>query len=846
MSHTQYDPDMDNIATCVERTGQDAGFEAGAGRADLTVRLDGYACTDDYPAPLQTVAAGIRNSISPLQFMAGINTVSWQLGNRAFLRWVGGLHAGGQDSDTSEISAPILQDPDLILTNPAPLQYMPKKHKKKGEAVTEKTPAALPQTRPEAGTATIAEPETTLPEAEPGATDVPGKKKKKKKSRVQVALNTLRDDGVEAFHHYIEAEIGETDLLRALTERISRAEDLVVKRAGALAVVEERMRVLDPKAAQVPPQAAASGRRQVVEKAVIAPDATSLSLKERDILKCCLYGNAGKLRRLLMHGEVNLNVGIADATPLILAASKGHTAAVRELLSARGIDINLAQNKGGTALFMAAQHGYVDIVNLLLEDGRINVNLATLDECTPLCIAAQHGKEQVVRLLIRRPDIKVDARQFDLATPLFCAAQDGFTGIVELLLRRGANVNLTLDDGTSPLTAAARKGNTDVCRLLLREPDIQVNQPSASGITALALACEAGYKEIVKLLLRKGADANLSTETGISPLHVASLHGHTAVVGLLLNAGADTDATVVVTDESTYTAHQIAWLVGNREIAALLAARRRVRAEQSARLERLSPCLRPQGQALEDKADPSTSPTAPTLSSPPDTIGLSTRPGEAAATAISPVDPGSQATPEKTPGPLETAKQALRQEVLGKLKNDNLESLEGIRLLLDVNTTADIDGLCNLYNRLAHIERKKERARRRQPVRGRGLAAGTEAAPVGAASPRFALGDRQNLDADALEKEIRKHLDEARHRFVSQAVNDMEFGRGKPTSGYPGLLHASAGIPGVRSCSVFYCRDAARQLIRIVGIGYHLDAETYRLDYTDKALSGVGSTLRLS
>ena len=324
--------------------------------------------------------------------------------------------------------------------------------------------------------------------------------------------------------------------------------------------------------------------------------------------------------------------------------------------------------------------------------------------------------------------------------PFFVPPRDGFTGIVELLLRRGANVNLTLDDGTSPLTAAARKGNTDVCRLLLREPDIQVNQPSASGVTALALACEAGYKEIVKLLLRKGADANLSTESGISPLHVASLHGHTAVVGLLLNTGADTDATVVVTDESTYTAYQIAWLVGNREIAALLAARRRARAEQPAGFERLPPCLRPQGQALEDKADPSTSPTAPTQSSPPDTIGLSTRPGEAAATAISPVDPGSQPTPEKTPGPLETAKQALRQEVLGKLRNNNLESLEGIRLLLDVNTTADIDGLCSLYNRLAHIERQKERARRRQPVRGRGLAAGTEAAPVGAASPRFALG----------------------------------------------------------------------------------------------------------
>ena len=74
----------------------------------------------------------------------------------------------------------------------------------------------------------------------------------------------------------------------------------------------------------------------------------------------------------------------------------------------------------------------------------------------------------------------------------------------------------------------------------------------------------------------------------------------------------------------------------------------------------------------------------------------------------------------------------------------------------------------------------------------------------------------------------------------------MEFGRGKSTTGYPGMLHASAGIPGVGSCSVFYYRDAALQLIRIVGIGHHLDQETYRLNYASRALRRRGQILRLS
>ena len=102
------------------------------------------------------------------------------------------------------------------------------------------------------------------------------------------------------------------------------------------------------------------------------------------------------------------------------------------------------------------------------------------------------------------------------------------------------------------------------------------------------------------------------------------------------------------------------------------------------------------------------------------------------------------------------------------------------------------------------------------------------------------------MDVDAVEGEIRKYLDQSRHRFISQALNDMEFGRGKPISDYPGLLHASAGIPGVGGCTVFYYTDVARQLTRIVGIGHHLDAASYQLDYRAGELAGRGRKLRLS
>ena len=170
---------------------------------------------------------------------------------------------------------------------------------------------------------------------------------------------------------------------------------------------------------------------------------------------------------------------------------------------------------------------------------------------------------------------------------------------------------------------------------------------------------------------------------------------------------------------------------------------------------------------------------------------------------------------------------------------------EIVEMLLEaVNTVADLDGLCSIYNRMATIERKKLRSTRKhapRPVPG----AGDDAALPGACPPVFSLGDKQRLDADAVEDAIRQHLAQTYHRFISQAVNDMEFGRGKPTPGYPGVLHVSAGISGVGSCSVFFSPGDEANPVRIAGIGHHLDRRTYRLTYAAAGLQGL-RTMRLS
>ena len=942
MIHASYNPETYNTTTETGQAGQ-AVVRPGSARYDSGVQAAPCsaetACADADTNPLQRVAAGILGGVCPREFRAGIDAGNRHMGNRAFLHWVGGLQGRDRDPHTNELAAGGFGRSRQALTLltrmhegrgnvaaipvPAdgPLQLMPKRKKKVAPSTFEVPPSAS-EVPPEAsGTvspgadvetlpvfgAAVSEAAVTMPHTDPAVTATPGQKKKKKKSRVQVALNTLREEGVEALKSYIEAEISEAELLRTLTERISRAQDLGDNKEAARRVVEARLRVLDPESVPVIAQAAEPGPGQSRAKTDKARVRSELSIRERELFDACSIGDIRKVTRLLRYVNIDINIGSQYGTLLCIASHNYNLGIIRELLSRPGIDVNLATEDGGTPLFYAAQDGYVEVVKLLLAAPGINVNLATDEGVTPLYIAAQEGhvevvrlllaapginvnsatldvgaaplmiaatkgREEIVRLLLDAPDIDINTRMYNGATPLYNAAGYNFSGIVEQLVKRGANVNLTLLKGTTPLSGAASFGNLEVVRALLQAPAIAVNVAREDGLTPLAIASQEGYKDIVRLLLRKGADPNREHKSGLNPLQVASLKGHAGIVEMLLNAGAEIDAEIE-DEEQRYTPYSLGQLAGHRKVISVLAAHRRRREEEAARLEDLSPCLRPQGPVLEGEQEGSTPATMPPLPSimstaqpggtvsipvvspdksgegsgvPAETLSATTAEALPAVTVTVPSMPvrsGEGVSEAALSSPLAQAQSELRQEVLGKLRNDNLEPLEGIRLLEDVNASSNIDSLCTLYNRLAGIERQRERARRRGRRREVVFMA---PAPAQAGAPQFALGGYEGLDAEVVDAEVKRHLKQRYHRFVSQAVNDMEFGRGKPTSGYPGLWHVSAGISGVGSCSVFYYLDGSGEWIRIVGIGHHVGRAVYRLDYATEELGRRGQVLRIA
>ena len=787
MSYTTYAPETD---LPVSGTGQSGPGVAVSGRSGAAGGCGGVGMAVDGSEALARVLAGVQDGAGMRGFQAGIEAGQRALGNRAFLRWVGELRSGGREAV-------------------APLQLMGKKRKKPGAG----PPAPAPgETRP-------------LPA-------------------------TAGNGG-----------------------------------AGSCCGTQGH---------------AGAAKQGVREEAQIAPVRTEFTPRECKLFGACVNGNAGIFRQFIRFGEVDVNMSDQFGPLLCHVAYGGHAAITRELLSMPDIDVNLAQQAGATPLYLAAQWGHEKVVELLLAVTGINVNLATKQGSTPLHIAAQKGyveiagrllaapginvnaemlekhitplhlalhlrHEKVAGLLLDAPGIDVDKPLTTGVAPIHFAARKNLPGIVEKLVRRGADVNLALAGGLTPLFFAAEEGHLEVVRVLLQAPDIRINQARGIRYVPLGVAAQHAHKDMVRLLLRKGADPNIRTATGLTPLHVVCLHGHMALVQMLLHFGADTDAEVQDPEGTrpAQTPYGLAELGGHRGIMSVLAAHRR-HSEAASPLEQLPVTAEP-GRTAKTLASPvavshpvtaagapvqhtsSSSPEAPE-SRPMEGQDVSAQATARAASASATPDRPDKAgtgTQAAARTPLAQARDALRQEVLGKLRADNLEPLEGIRLLEDINATDSLDALCSLYNRLAHIERHTERARRAGKRREAVLLT-VGPGPALAAAPVFTLAENAGLDAEGVEGEIKKHLHQRYHRFVSQAVNDMEFGRGKPTTGYPELRHVSAGIPGVGSCSVFYYLDAVRNRIRVVGTGHHVGSASYRLDYAAEELGEAGRILRIA
>ncbi|MFT7087385.1 MAG: ankyrin repeat protein [Rickettsiales bacterium] len=94
----------------------------------------------------------------------------------------------------------------------------------------------------------------------------------------------------------------------------------------------------------------------------------------------------------------------------------------------------------------------------------------------------------------------------------------------------------------SPLIEACYENEVQTVEKILDLDNSEINFKTGSGDTALHIAAQNGYLELVIALLTRGADVNLLTSNGWTALHFAAQRGYLEVVKILIRAKVNVNA----------------------------------------------------------------------------------------------------------------------------------------------------------------------------------------------------------------------------------------------------------------------------------------------------------------
>ena len=227
--------------------------------------------------------------------------------------------------------------------------------------------------------------------------------------------------------------------------------------------------------------------------------------------------------------------------PLPAALYKRHFR-VANLLYRHGADVHVHGFDGKTPLHAASSRGHVDIMRWLLDHGA-HAEYPDETHWAPLHYAVFGGVEAVQLLLDHNADINL--RDGEGGTLLFGALFDrrSLASVVvdaDIDANIDADIDAEIDANIDTNTDANLDADIDLVRLLLKR-GADPNIPNYHHSSPLHRASSGGWLEIVRLLLSYGAKVEEKDKEGKTPFQMAASMGRLEVMKFLSEQGAVVD-----------------------------------------------------------------------------------------------------------------------------------------------------------------------------------------------------------------------------------------------------------------------------------------------------------------
>ena len=288
-------------------------------------------------------------------------------------------------------------------------------------------------------------------------------------------------------------------------------------------------------------RASHKGNKHVINVLINAGANPHISDDEGDtLLHYAAYGDCSKevLQAIIDHGADVNATNKNNKTALMIACEKCNEDAINVLLNARA-DPTIGDIGRNTCLHVAvAQDCTKEVIGEIIDHGA-DVNAINNSNITALLIACQKRQEVLMGLLLTSgadPNIADD----ECDTLLHSAVYHNITSkTLQIIIEHGADVNATNKKHETALIISCYKGNIDAMSLLLNA-GAEHNKMDAEGHTWLhAAVCGNCRKEALQAIISHGTDVNAMNKQKQTALALACENGNVDAIKLLLNARAD-------------------------------------------------------------------------------------------------------------------------------------------------------------------------------------------------------------------------------------------------------------------------------------------------------------------